>query len=184
VSEISEFFPTSDGWEKASVIDIIDAREAAYTYALEKLFAHLEYETAFIINPPGHALAEPADEPRNPYKGLRAFTTDEAIDFFGRDVMVHELLEELGTIVTSEPPAAPASRLLAVIGPSGSGKSSVMMAGLLPGLQKSALPGSQEWVYLDPIEPGKRPLESLILASAPRLPERDVQAIPHDLEDD
>jgi hypothetical protein len=141
-SEISEVFPASDGWEKTGVIDIIDAREAAYTYALEKLVAHLEYETAFILNPAGHALAEPAGEPRNPYKGLRAFTTDEAVDFFGRDALVHELLEELGTIVTSESPTEPASRLLAVIGPSGSGKSSVMMAGLLPQLQTGALPGS------------------------------------------
>src|SRR6266487_946165 len=170
-------------WGRTAMIDLVDARETRYTAALDEIIAFLKAETP-IGTPEESTLPAPPGEPRNPYKGLRAFTRDDAADFFGRDALVVQLAETIERFLSAEKPTAPASRLLAVIGPSGSGKSSVVMAGLLPGLQKSALPGSQEWVYLDPIEPGKRPLESLILAFAPRLPERSLQAIRHDLEDD
>src|SRR6266536_5875390 len=154
-----------------------------YTAALDEIIAFLKAETPIGI-PEEPTLPVPPGEPRNPYKGLRAFTRDDAADFFGRDALIEELAGTIERFLSAEKPTAPASRLLTVIGPSGSGKSSVVMAGLLPGLQKSALPGSEAWVYLDPVAPGKRPLESLILAFAPRLPERSLQAIRHDLEDD
>jgi len=109
--------------------------------------------------------------PRNPYKGLRAFTSNDTGDFFGRDGLVKELVEAVGA--ASKPSG---SRFLAIVGPSGSGKSSVVMAGLLPKLQSGALPGSKEWVYLDPVLPGSQPLESLavILADALHMANSDV----------
>src|SRR6266516_1229162 len=170
-------------WGRTAMIDLVDARETHYRVALDEIIAFLEEETP-IGTTEEPTLPVPPGDPRNPYKGLRAFARDDAADFFGRDALVEELAGTIEGFLTAEKPTAPASRLLAVIGPSGSGKSSVVMAGLLPGLQKSALPGSETWVYLDPIEPGKRPLESLILAFAPRLPERSLRAIRHDLEDD
>ncbi len=170
-------------WGRTAMIDLVDARETRYTAALDEIIAFLEAEIP-IGTPEEPTLPVPPGEPRNPYKGLRAFTRDDAADFFGRDALIEELAGTIEGFLTAEKPAAPASRLLAVIGPSGSGKSSVVMAGLLTGLQKSALPGREAWIYLDPIEPGKRPLESLILAFAPRLPERSLLAIRHDLEDD
>jgi serine/threonine protein kinase len=170
-------------WGRTAMIDLVDARETHYRVALDEIIAFLEEETP-IGTPEEATLPAPPGDPRNPYKGLRAFTRDDATDFFGRDALIEELAGTIEGFLTAEKPSAPASRLLTVIGPSGSGKSSMVMAGLLPGLQKSALPGSEAWVYLDPIEPGKRPLESLILAFAPRLPERSLQAIRHDLEDD
>ena len=63
---------------------------------------------------------------RNPYKGLRAFEEADAGDFFGRDDLVRKLrlaLDRRG-----------ASRLVMLAGPSGTGKSSVVRAGLLSGL--------------------------------------------------
>src|SRR5262245_37887934 len=63
--------------------------------------------------------------PRNPYKGLRPFRQDDRGDFFGREALVKELLAALEQAGTKN------ERLLAVVGPSGSGKSSVVMAGLL-----------------------------------------------------
>ncbi len=170
-------------WGRTAMIDLVDARETRYTAALDEIIAFLKAETPIGI-PEEPTLPVPPGEPRNPYKGLRAFTRDDAADFFGRDALIEELAGTIERFLSAEKPTAPASRLLTVIGPSGSGKSSVVMAGLLPGLQKSALPGSEAWVYLDPVAPGKRPLESLILAFAPRLPERSLQAIRHDLEDD
>jgi hypothetical protein len=78
----------------------------------------------------------------------------------------------------------PCTRLLAVVGPSGSGKSSVVMAGLLPRLQEGGLPGSQRWVYLDPILPGAHPLDALAVAFARYLPDRSLKTLREDLEDD
>src|SRR6266516_2908017 len=179
--DISTALPET--WGRSAMIDLVDARETRYRAALDEIIAFIEAETP--VDPPEEpTLPAPPGEPRNPYKGLHAFTKDDAADFFGRDALIVQLAETIESFLMAEKPAAPASRLLAVIGPSGSGKSSVVKAGLLPGLQKSALPGSEAWVYLDPIAPGKRPLESLILAFAPRLPERSLQAIRHDLEDD
>ncbi len=174
-----------EAWGRTALIDLVDARGMRYMAALTEIIALLQEATP-LASPEESTLPirMPLEEPRNPYKGLRAFTRDDALDFFGRDGLIEDLAETIEGFLTAEKPSVPASRLLTVIGPSGSGKSSVVMAGLLPGLRRGALPGSQEWVYLDPIVPGKRPLEALTLALAPHLPERSLQSIRHDLEDD
>ena len=76
------------------------------------------------------------------------------------------------------------SRLLTVIGASGSGKSSVVMAGLLYQLQQGALPASRDWLYLDPMVPGKHPLEALTLTLSPHFPARSLASIAEDLQAD
>lgn len=53
-----------------------------------------------------------------------------------------------------------AARFLAVVGPSGSGKSSVVKAGLLPALRRGALPGSEKWFVVEML-PGAHPLDEL-----------------------
>ena len=63
----------------------------------------------------------------NPYKGLRAFAAADAADFFGRERLVERLIARLGEPGTR-------GRFVAVVGPSGSGKSSVVRAGLVPAL--------------------------------------------------
>jgi WD40 repeat protein/class 3 adenylate cyclase len=88
-------------------------------------------------------------ETRNPYKGLRAFGEGDAEDFFGREALTEHLVERLGQ-----------TRFLAVVGPSGSGKSSVVRAGLVPRLRQGALPGSERW-YVVEMFPGAYPLEEL-----------------------
>jgi WD40 repeat protein/serine/threonine protein kinase len=70
-------------------------------------------------------------EPVNPYKGLLAFQEGDAADFYGREKLVDRLYLRL-----LEP--GDDARFLAVVGPSGSGKSSVVRAGLLPMLRKNA----------------------------------------------
>lgn len=101
-------------------------------------------------------------EPRNPYKGLNAFRAEDRGDFFGRDVLIAQLIDRL-----SDGRKTP--RFLALLGASGSGKSSVMMAGLLPRLRDGAISSSETWTYLDPIVPGAHPIEKLTIALARRL---------------
>jgi WD40 repeat protein/DNA-binding SARP family transcriptional activator len=88
-------------------------------------------------------------EAGNPYKGLRAFEEADAADFFGREVLTAHLIDRLQS-----------ARFLAVVGPSGSGKSSVVRAGLVPALRRGSLPGSASWRIVD-IVPGAYPLEEL-----------------------
>jgi WD40 repeat protein/serine/threonine protein kinase len=77
-------------------------------------------------------------EPINPYKGLMAFQEGDASNFYGREKLVDRLYLRL-----LEP--GDEARFLAVIGPSGSGKSSVVRAGLLPMLRKNA----PRWFIVD-----------------------------------
>ena len=73
------------------------------------------------------------DEPANPYKGLRAFDEADAADFFGRDELVEEILARLAG-------EGLRARLVMVVGGSGTGKSSLVRAGLLPRLRQRARP--------------------------------------------
>ena len=96
------------------------------------------------------------EELYNPYKGLRAFQVADANDFFGRGKLTGQLLAHLASPGTD-------GHFLAVVGPSGSGKSSVVKAGLLPALLKGALPGSDQWFFTE-MHPGSRPVNELALA--------------------
>ncbi len=95
----------------------------------------------------------PLTELDNPYKGLRAFTEGDAQDFNGREALIQQLLTRLGD-------AGELSRFLTIVGPSGSGKSSVVKAGLIPALRRGALPGSENWFIIE-MMPGAHPLEEL-----------------------
>src|ERR671937_1284729 len=88
----------------------------------------------------------------NPYKGLRAFGESDAEHFFGREALVAQLVG-----------AVAEQRLVAVVGPSGIGKSSVVKAGLVPALRNGALPGSERWLVAD-LFPGAYPFEDLAAA--------------------
>jgi DNA-binding SARP family transcriptional activator/WD40 repeat protein len=92
-------------------------------------------------------------ETRNPYKGLRPFLEADALDFFGREAFIQRLLEHLTNGDRS-------SRFIAVVGPSGSGKSSVVRAGLVAAVRRGAVPGSGAWLVTE-MHPGHHPLEEL-----------------------
>ncbi|MFZ4580486.1 MAG: AAA family ATPase, partial [Myxococcota bacterium] len=89
----------------------------------------------------------------NPYQGLRPFSEANAPRFFGRESLIQELLSQLGE-------TGDLARFLAVIGPSGSGKSSVVRAGLVPALRTGGLPGSEQWFIVD-LQPGSQPIAAL-----------------------
>ena len=84
-----------------------------------------------------------------PFLGLATFDATHAEYFFGRERLVAELVARLV-----------GSPLLAIVGPSGSGKSSAMRAGLLPALASGVLPGSDGWAQAL-MRPGEHPLATL-----------------------
>jgi hypothetical protein len=96
--------------------------------------------------------ALPSDVP--PFRGLEVFDEEHAGVFFGREALTQQLVEHLRV-----------DRFLGVVGPSGSGKSSVVRAGLVPQLSHGALPGSGSWPILV-MKPGNHPLETLALRLA------------------
>src|SRR5215216_352425 len=92
--------------------------------------------------------ARPAAGAR-PFKGLQAFDVADAELFFGRERLVAEIVARL-----------PGTGLLGVIGPSGSGKSSAVRAGLLPALAGGVLPGSESFTEVA-MRPGEHPVAEL-----------------------
>ncbi|WP_242482094.1 caspase family protein [Trichormus variabilis] len=92
---------------------------------------------------------------KNPYRGLAAFDfKPEDIQFFyGRTALTDELLEKLWQ-----------QNFLAVLGASGSGKSSVVRAGLLNAIQQGERRDTANWHILPVITPGNDPLASLAAA--------------------
>jgi hypothetical protein len=92
------------------------------------------------------------DPTRSPYPGLESFTDDDAAVFFGRDHEIARLLELFQPTLQHG-----AGRFVAVVGPSGSGKSSLLRAGLLPRLERL---GSR-WVVLPALVPDKQPTRNL-----------------------
>ena len=89
--------------------------------------------------------------PPAPYPGLRAFRPEEARIFCGRAEHRAEVLDLLGH-----------ARFLAVVGASGSGKSSLVLAGLLPDIRDGQLIGvDAETVRIVSLQPGLRPFANL-----------------------
>jgi WD40 repeat protein/DNA-binding SARP family transcriptional activator len=102
------------------------------------------------------ALADPrfAGGPSlNPYKGLQAFDEADAPDFFGRNDLLDELLARLRCHDHR-------GRLILVVGGSGSGKSSVVRAGLLPRIRRGEVGGSGTW-FVATMLPGSGPFDEL-----------------------
>ena len=86
----------------------------------------------------------------NPFPGLRPFQFDENFLFFGREEQVSQLLQRLGN-----------TRFLAVVGASGSGKSSLVRAGLLPELHGGTMTSTSIAWELAIMRPGGDPLTNL-----------------------
>lgn len=95
------------------------------------------------------------DNTANPFPGLRPFESTETHLFFGRDGQSEELLRRLKR-----------TRFLAVVGTSGSGKSSLVRAGLLPALQGGLMASAGSDWRIAILRPGSDPIGNLARALA------------------
>ena len=124
-------------WEPAQRFDDVETFVAQFVAAIE-----------------GRSAAErPVTILANPYKGLEAFTEADQANFFGRRSVTDELVSQLGRPGTE-------GRFVIAVGASGSGKSSVVRAGLVPRLRSGAVDGSERWLVATMV-PGADPFASL-----------------------
>jgi WD40 repeat protein len=91
--------------------------------------------------------------PENPFVGLRAFESEESLLFFGRGSQTLELMDRLRQ-----------RRLVAVVGSSGCGKSSLIRAGLIPNLKAGFLVHDMDRWKFATMKPGESPLYALAAA--------------------
>jgi hypothetical protein len=111
------------------------------------------------------AAVSPGELGRNPYRGLEAFRKEDADRFFGRETLVDQLWNRFLELHAAPTDGKTPIRMLAILGASGSGKSSVAQAGLLAKLDRDPLPGRPAPVDVV-FTPESRPLESLAVALA------------------
>ncbi|MDJ0908490.1 MAG: caspase family protein [Woeseiaceae bacterium] len=118
----------------------------------------------FVFAVPGQELnlppAPPLDLDNNPYRGLESYDREHAELFFGRDKLVTDLEKRVET-----------EALTVVLGASGTGKSSVVKAGLLPRLERR-----DGWRVLPTVRPGAHPLMSLSRAVGSRASAAGIKA--------
>lgn len=106
----------------------------------------------------------------NPFPGLRPFNEEEEHLFFGRESQVDALVDSLAK-----------TRFLAVVGTSGSGKSSLVNCGLRPALRRGLMPSAGTAWRIAQFRPGGDPIHALALALARKgvlFPDSAVEAVP------
>ncbi len=107
---------------------------------------------------PGYDPGEAPFAGQCPYRGLQPFDEAHAAFFFGREALTEWLLDALRVRPLSG--ARQENRFLAVIGPSGSGKSSLALAGLVPALERGEAGNKTPWSVVT-FRPGHDPAEAL-----------------------
>src|SRR5712671_1945208 len=110
------------------------------------------------------------DPNRSPFPGIHAFEAEDAAIYFGRDDETRAVIERLDARRTQG-----GARFVVIIGASGSGKSSLLKAGVLPQLSRRR----REWVVLPYMRPEKTPIETLAKSIAQQIGKPDDWGVWH-----
>jgi len=110
----------------------------------------------------------------NPFKGLESFQQTDAAFFFGRENLIRKAIKNMQRTDNAH--------FLPVVGASGSGKSSLVRAGVIPQLRQGAITGSERW-RLAILTPGEHPINALAVRLAPFLESQDASGIERALHD-
>jgi hypothetical protein len=130
-----------------SLIDLVERRNLTPQLLDRLRLARPAVDWSALEEPPTRQLL-------SPYIGPRHFTEEDGQLFFGRETLVAEALRRLSS-----------DSFLALVGPPGSGKTSVVLAGIVPALRQGRLAAAAGWpVYL--LRPGERPLANLAVSLA------------------
>ena len=97
------------------------------------------------------------DARRSPYPGMLAFDQEDAAVYFGRDDDIRRLSERLEARRNQG-----GAKLIALLGSSGSGKSSLLRAGVIPRLKRAG----RNWIVVSPMRPQSHPVDELATALA------------------
>jgi DNA-binding SARP family transcriptional activator/WD40 repeat protein len=149
----------ASGWAQAQAAERLEATavrtatergglrvaETEVAGSVEELQVARERTSLYVVAEP----PDPSEPEVCPFRGLAPFDAAHAEYFFGRERLVADLVARLI-----------GSALIAVVGSSGSGKSSVLRAGLLPALADGVLPGSERWRQVV-MRPGEHPRAEL-----------------------
>ncbi len=113
----------------------------------------------------------------NPYVGLRPFDTEESLLFFGRNTQTTDLLQRLHD-----------HHFVAVVGSSGSGKSSLLRAGLIPALKAGYLVDDSDYWHIAIMKPGQNPIynlaESILNQSLPNADNKTISNLVDIIEEE
>lgn len=157
IAQIREFLQRGEA--TGVLLDVDEDRTDAQT--LLNYWTTVLYGAGVVARPTLLADFDPAASRQivgdiSPYVGLRAFVQKEGPVFFGRRPLVQRITAWLES-----------HRFAALVGLSGSGKSSLVRAGVVPALREGAVTGSPDWRYLEPMVPGADPVRSLAEVTLP-----------------
>jgi len=136
------------------------------TPGLWHLRKHQKGEYIFLLpgyNPNDLPPAPELNKENNPYRGLESFDEAHTKLFFGREQRTEELVQQVSE-----------RSLTIVVGASGTGKSSLVKAGVLPRLRQKV---EEQWHILDPVRPGESPLTALARGCLPLIDNNPIDEL-------
>ncbi|UXX94145.1 trypsin-like peptidase domain-containing protein [Streptomyces sp. AD2-2] len=152
--QLSEANDLTEGFSGAPVVDDVTGLVIGMVTAITSSDAHLRGQNIAYATPTDVLRAvhpDLAEYAVCPYMGLEPFAAEHVDYFHGRSGARESVIEALRQ----------QRRALLLIGPSGSGKSSLLQAGILPALAGEAIPNSDHWLPLIVSRPGRDLLGAL-----------------------